>query len=355
MAKTIVGLYDDRATAYKAMTDLENAGFGKDHLSFASNEAGERHSYEYDVTEVATPDLLTQRGIPNDEANFYSEGVRRGGAVIVARVHDSNIDQAVDIMARHNPVRFEDRHAEYKKEGFTGYDASATAFTDDQIVEERSRFADTAKQRMQEVQESLKVGKREYIAGGVRVHKFVDTENVSETLRLRHEHVDVDRTTMDRALTPEEADRAFTEDTVELVERAEEAVVSKEARITGEVAVGKEVEYEDKVITDTLRSTRIEVEQIAGEFAKHGPVFEEHYATAYATTDMDFDYYKPAYQYGYAAGQTENYRDHDYNMVESTLRNDYTTRYGNNDDSAWENVKDAVQHGYNKAKAAVTT
>ncbi len=354
MAKTIVGLYDDRTTAHKALKDLENAGFGKDHLSFASNEKGDRSTYEYDVNEVAAPNLLTERGIPSDEADFYSEGVRRGGAIIVARVHDSNIDQAVDIMARHNPIRFEDRHQEYKTEGFTGYDASANAFTAEEMTTERDRFADQAKTRMQEVEESLKVGKREYIAGGVRVHKYVDTENVSETLRLRHEHVDVDRTTMDRALTPDEADRAFTEDTVELVERAEEAVVSKEARITGEVSVGKEVEFEDKVITDTLRSTRIEVEQIAGEFSKHSPVFEEHYATAYATTDMDYDYYEPAYKYGFAAGQTENYRDHDYNKVESSLRSDYTTRYGKDDDSAWDNVKDAVKHGYNKAKMAVT-
>ncbi len=355
MAKTIVGLYDDRATAYKALTDLENAGFGEDHLSFASNEKGERHTYEYDANEIATPNLLTERGVPSDEANFYSEGVRRGGAVIVARVHDSNIDQAVDIMARHNPIRFEDRHKEYKTEGFTNYDANAAAYTEDEMMTERNRFADQAKTRMQEVEENLKVGKREYISGGVRVHKYVDTENVSETLRLRHEHVDVDRTTVDRALTPDEADRAFTEDTVELVERAEEAVVSKEARITGEVSVGKEVEFEDKTIADTLRSTRIEVEQIASEFENNTPVFEQHYAKAYASTDNDFDYYKPAYQYGYAAGQTENYRDHDYNKVEPMLRDDYTTRYGRDDDSAWDNVKDAVQHGYNKARMAVTT
>jgi stress response protein YsnF len=355
MAKTIVGLYDDRSTAYKALNDLEEAGFGSDHLSFASNESGERHTYEYDANEVAQPSMLTSRGIPEDEANFYSEGVRRGGAIVVARVHDTNVDMAVDIMARHNPVRYEDRAKTYQSEGFSNYDADAPAYTDEEITKERSRFADEAKQRMREVEENLKVGKREYVAGGVRVHKYVDTENVSETLRLRHEHVDVDRKNVNRALTPEEADRAFTEDTVELVERAEEAVVNKEARVTGEVAVGKDVEYEDKTITDTLRSTRIEVEQLAGEFEKHGPVFEEHYATAYASTDNDFDYYKPAYQYGYAAGQTENYRDYDYDKVEPHLRDDYNTRYGKNDDSAWDNVKDAVRHGYHKAKSTVTT
>lgn len=351
MAKTIIGLYDDRKTAYNALNDLEKAGFGKDHLSFASNEQGDRHTYEYDASEVAAPRLLTDRGIPEEEANFYSEGVRRGGAIIVARVHDTNVDLAVDILARHNPVRFEDRHAEYKKEGFTKYDEKAPAFKQEEITKERSRYADEAKQRMQEVEESLKVGKREYISGGVRVHKYVDTEQVEETLRLKHEHVDVDRTRADRALSPEEADRAFQEDTVELVERAEEAVVNKEARVTGEVAVGKEVEYEDKVIHDTLRKTRVEVEQMAGEMKKVGPVFEEHYAQAFANTNEDFDYYKPAYEYGYAAGRTENYRDHDYAKAEPALRDDYTKRYG--DRSAWDKVKDAVKHGYSHSRRTV--
>ncbi len=52
-----------------------------------------------------------------------------------------------------------------------------------------------------------------------------------------------------------------------------------------------------------------------------------------------------------AAGKT--YSDRDYADVEKDLRSDYATRYNDGDDSVWDDVKDAVQHAYDKARMAV--
>lgn len=348
MAKTIVGLYDDRTTARTVVRELENIGFGKDHLRFASNESGDRTAYDVDVKEGVTPEALARYGVAKDETRFYAEGVRRGGSLVIARVHDQDVDRAVDIMTRHNPVRFEDRQKDY----LADYSEAAEAYTPEQATQNRSQYAGQQTERLREIEEHLKIGKREVVRGGVRVHQYVDTDVEEETLRLREEHVDVERTATNRTLSPDQADAAFQEKTVEVVERAEEAVVEKEAVVTGEVAVGKDVNVREETVGGEVRSTRVEVEQIAAEERTAvEPAFRKHYKTAYASTDRDFDTYKPAYEYGYAAGQT--YSDRDYAGVEGNLRNDYSQRY-NGDDSTWDEVKDAVRHGYNRARSAVS-
>ena len=63
---------------------------------------------------------------------------------------------------------------------------------------------------------------------------------------------------MDRALAP--GDAAFTERTIEAVERGEEAVVSKTARVTEEIGLRTDVEQETETVRDTLRKQEVEVE-----------------------------------------------------------------------------------------------
>lgn len=350
MAKTIVGLYEDRITAHHVIQGLEAVGFGEDHLWFASHEDGASTRYDIDPSTEATPTALGRYGVSDEEARFYSEGVRRGGSIVIAHVHDSNVDAAVDIMARHNPVRFEDRKDDYLKD----YSANATAYSEDQIRENRERYADQAQERLREIEEHLKIGKREVVRGGVRVNKYVETDVEEETLRLRDEEVSVDRTAVNRTLSPAESDAAFEEKTVELVERDEEAVVEKEAVVTGEVAVGKDVNVRQETVGGEVRRTRVEVEQIAeDDYASAEPTFRSHYDSTYASTGQGFDEYEPAYRYGYAAGQA--YGDRDYDEVEADLRSDYSRRYHDGDANMWEKVKDAVQHGYHEAKAELTT
>ncbi|MDX1530882.1 MAG: DUF2382 domain-containing protein [Rhodothermales bacterium] len=354
MAKTIVGVYDDRATAYTVLNELEDAGFGRDHLRFSSHEKGERHNYEIDVEKGADPGVLRDYGVPNDEADFYAEAVRRGGALVVARVHDDDAETAADIMARHAPITYEDRAASYREEGYTGY-ADTTPYTDEEITEERERYADERTARLKEVEENLKIGKREVVRGGVRVHKWVETGVEEETLRLRDEEVHVDRKNVDRALSPEEADRAFEEKTVEMVERDEEAVVEKEARVTGEVTVGKTTDTREETVGGEVRRTHVEVEETGGtgatgkvEWAEVQPTFKKHYENAYSDLDARYEQYEPAYRYGYDMAYDNRFRNREYAQAEADLRKGYVERHGRD---TWDKVKDAVRHGYNSVRA----
>ena len=105
------------------------------------------------------------------------------------------------------------------------------------------------------------MGKRSVARGGVRVFSRMVETPVQETVSLREEHVDVQRRAVDRPAT--EADfAAFKEGSVEVREMAEEAVVSKQARVVGEVDIGKTVTERDETVRGTVRETRVEVEQI---------------------------------------------------------------------------------------------
>ena len=63
---------------------------------------------------------------------------------------------------------------------------------------------------------------------------------------------------MNRELAP--GDAAFQERTIEAVERGEEAVVSKTARVTEEIGIRKDVEHETEMVRDTVRKQEVEVE-----------------------------------------------------------------------------------------------
>ncbi|HEX8505630.1 MAG TPA: DUF2382 domain-containing protein, partial [Hymenobacter sp.] len=74
-------------------------------------------------------------------------------------------------------------------------------------------------------------------------------------------HVNVQRRDVNRPAT--EADfNAFKEGDISVTESAERAVVAKEARVVGEVSIGKEVTERDQVVRDTVRSTDVQVEQL---------------------------------------------------------------------------------------------
>jgi len=111
------------------------------------------------------------------------------------------------------------------------------------------------------IEEDLQIGKRQVESGGVRVRSRVIEKPVEETLRLRQEHVVVNRHPVNRAVT--DADLSgFKEGDIEITERAEQAVVSKQARVVEEVEVGKQVSEREQVVSDTVRRTDVEVEEI---------------------------------------------------------------------------------------------
>lgn len=120
--------------------------------------------------------------------------------------------------------------------------------------------ASEAEARVPIIEEELQVGKRPVQRGGIRVTTRVEERPVSEQVTLRDETVNVHREAVDRPAT--DADMArVREGTFEVTETDEEAVIRKEARVTGEVHIDKQVEERTEEVRDTVRRTDVDVEK----------------------------------------------------------------------------------------------
>lgn len=114
------------------------------------------------------------------------------------------------------------------------------------------------------IEEKMQVGKREVETGGVRLKSRVVQENVEKNINLRSEHVHVEQTSVNRPATAADLE-TFKEGTIEMKEFAEVPVVSKEAIVTGEVSLAKEVEETNKTVEGTVRKTQVETEKFTDE------------------------------------------------------------------------------------------
>jgi hypothetical protein len=82
---------------------------------------------------------LTEAGISKDEADVYAEGLRRGGAVVSARVADTDAARLQAIMDS-SAVRVTERAEAYRKSGWKTFDPNATPYNADQVKKERSLY-----------------------------------------------------------------------------------------------------------------------------------------------------------------------------------------------------------------------
>jgi len=187
MNKTVVGYFDQYAQAQNAVRALVDAGFSRSDISLvASDQTG-----EYAKSSMATstdPDstsytaagagtgailggiggllvgigaltlpgigpviaagplattllgagvgaaaggligILMDVGIPENEAHYYAEGLRRGGAVVTVSTQDEMlIDRATNIFERNGAIDIDRRADEWRQSGWTGYDPNISS------------------------------------------------------------------------------------------------------------------------------------------------------------------------------------------------------------------------------------
>src|SRR5690242_11763155 len=171
--KTIVALYDDFEDAVHAVKALEEAGFQHEDLSLVANNAGQRWGEAHALrqsdaaegsarTTGAGPGLLAsldshavpgvgpvlaagavpgtgaaeglvgglgKMGVPEQQAHTYAEGVRRGGAIITARVPADQAERATGILERHHAADIEERREAWQRGGWRSFDAGAEPWT----------------------------------------------------------------------------------------------------------------------------------------------------------------------------------------------------------------------------------
>ena len=82
---------------------------------------------------------LTAAGVSREEADVYAEGIRRGGALVTARVPDADRSKCEAVLNRAS-VNIQERGAAYRKTGWKEFDATAMPYTPDQVRRERELY-----------------------------------------------------------------------------------------------------------------------------------------------------------------------------------------------------------------------
>jgi uncharacterized protein (TIGR02271 family) len=307
---------------------------------------------------------LTDLGIPEDSANMYAESVHRGNVLVAAQVADNRVDEATRIMQRTGLVDIDHEAEGWRSSGWTGFNAADRAM--DNTINRRvdntasrpmtnDRIRDNDRdETFKVVEEDLQVGKRAVETGGVRVTSRVSEVPVEEEVKLRQEHVEVERRPVDRPATTADLN-AFREGTIEVRETQEQPVINKEARVVEEVNIRKNVEEHTEKVRDTVRRTDVDVEPITGsgrttttttnDFSVYDPDFRKHYQTSFSGMGK-YDRYQPAYQYGYTLASDPRYRGRSWAEVEPEARRAWNSQNQN----SWEDFKDAIQYSWDKVR-----
>lgn len=202
------------------------------------------------------------------------------------------------------------------------------------------------------IEEQLLVGKRTVEQDRVRVRSQVKEIPVEESVTLREEHLTVERRPVDRVVTDAVFD-AFEEGTIRVTAQAEEAVVTKEARVVEEVVIRKDVGQRTEHITDTVRRTDVQVEQtgpsgalLNQEFGYYDNAFRADFNSNYSSNEITYDYYEPAYRYGYDLRTSDRYGKQTWVEIEPEVQHHWEER----NPGTWETFKNAVRHAWQNVK-----
>ena len=176
---------------------------------------------------------------------------------MTVKTPETHITKVMEILESHHPVDIDERATGY---GLAETTTTRTAMAAP-VATAAASTAATAGGTLQLSEENLAVGKRVVNRGGTRVRRFVVETPVEESVSLHSEKVTLERrpVTDGRPVTD-----SFTDKTIEATESAEEAVVSKTARVYEEVGLRKEATDRTETIRDTVRKEEVEVEQLAG-------------------------------------------------------------------------------------------
>ena len=82
---------------------------------------------------------LTQAGVSDEDAHVYAEGLRRGGALVSARVNDADAGRLQSLMDR-SSIALADRATAYRSSGWKTFDPNAKPFTADEVRRERDLY-----------------------------------------------------------------------------------------------------------------------------------------------------------------------------------------------------------------------
>lgn len=238
-------------------------------------------------------------GIPEEHAEYYAEGIRRGGTLVAVKADESQVSAVSEIMRRYGPVDLEERSAQWREGGWSGFEVD-----DDDYMYYEPRY------------------RQHYLSNYAQNNN--DFDYYAPAYRFGH-------------------DLAYNED----YEDYEWNDLEADARQTWQTKF--EGAWDD--FKDAVRQGWQEVRDVfdADDYHYYEPRYRKHYEQNYAQSGRNYDYYVPGYRYGYTLGFGGDYDATTWDELEPQARTDWQGE----SESAWEDVKDTVRYAWEETKDAL--
>lgn len=435
MDRTVVALFDDVQTAQRALEELLSNGFDRNDVSVVRTNQGSASTSgttaDRDVSSasgaaagvgigavlggiaglvvglgvLAIPGLgpviaagplattlagagigaaaggiigaLTDIGIPEEQAGYYAEGIRRGGTLLTVRADENRVSQATSILNKYSPVDINQRASEWRSTGWSGYDANAgpyeaasstrsgqysgttgsmgstgqytgtgsamgampTSRFDDYDTDFRndyqSRYANSGfdYSRYQPAYRYGWEARNKY-----QGRSWNDVQSDLQSDWQRNHPNDKWEDFKDSIRTGWERFKQGASDTASNVKQGARDTSYNAQRTTSDMGHDTQRTY-DRTTSDMSRT-----------FDTYDRDFRGDYDRSFRSTGYGYERYQPAYQYGYTLATDRRYRGRDWNAIESDARRDWETQHPSD---RWEDFKDAVQHAWRRVKSDV--
>lgn len=397
MQHTLIAVFDNRADAEHAMDDLLASGFSRQDVKISK---GDPTGITDSVTGRSASDTTADSGRQDEgfgasirhffsdifgtdnstHTQKYSDAVSRGHHVLtVTTESEPEVERAADIVEAHGPVDIDEKHAEWaggaamsgaesmRMSGAGGMQQSAGMSQQASMSQDLSDERNLYQQQSLNTAEPMGTTYQEPQGGktGSSLQgSSLEGSAVQGASLTGSQQRDTGRSSSltgsgksGSALTgSQQRDSGVARDTetsraIPVVE--EQLGIGKREVQRGGVRIYSrvvETPLNENQIKATVRRTEVEVEQLGARSGLGDDEYRRHWSSNFGSSGGRYEDYAPAYSYGSEMARNEKYRGRKWDEVESDLRSDWDTRYGKTGGgaSAWEKMKAAVRHGWDR-------
>jgi stress response protein YsnF len=244
----LVAIYDTQARAQAARSSLIESGLDSSDVRISTSSAADETSRGTRKEEPGFFEWLFGTDVSDENRDLYRKELHGERAVVSVRVSEERAEDAEEILERFDPVDVRSGEASGMSAGATDSTASAMSH-------------EGGEQVIPIVKEELNVGKRVEERRS-RIHTYAVETPVERDVHLREERVVIERRPASGETAPRAATQGALQDRdIEVVERREVPVVDKQARVVEEVVVQRQTRDRVEKVADTVRETRVEVEE----------------------------------------------------------------------------------------------
>ncbi|NTU80420.1 MAG: hypothetical protein HGA45_13755 [Chloroflexales bacterium] len=313
-------------------------------------------------------------GIPEEEAELYVEGVRRGNVLISVGVADPDTADVRQILARNGAIDIQSRAAEWRA---AGWDAAGSPKSDDdrdrKPVDTSYSTVDRTGERVKGAEGFASGHDQPYDADPAQFSEFAADNQNTRAQQATDRRPPAGQARQpggaqiyDRPSSQAQAETARAEHTDELPAHGDFArglrqepsapVEPDYARgmHTGPSETGRSGQPDTPHHGDFARGLRQEeTEPLTPDYARGQRGHEEydadflaHYQAMMGSGGQPYDYYKPGYQFGYDMATDTSYQHDTWPAAERDARQ----RWEHEARGSWEEFKQAIRYGWEKAR-----